>query len=146
MDSIMEKVIQKIAIVQKALAPLERSVSRHKESESYEEERFEEYRDSLIQRFEYSLDLLWKVLKSYLEEAEGIVVASPKAVFRACMAARLLGEDEVRNFLEMIDARNTTSHTYREEFANLLYKQIPVHYHLMQVLVDRMGERLKQKV
>ena len=53
------------------------------------------------------------------------------------MTARLLSEDEVRNFLEMIDARNTTSHTYREEFANLLYKQIPAHYHLMQALVDR---------
>lgn len=45
----------------------------------------------------------------------------------------------------MIDARNTTSHMYREEFATVLYKQIPAYYVLMQKLVNKMEAALKQK-
>lgn len=140
----MEKLVLKLAVVQKALATLERAVAKHRESEFFDEERFEEYRDSLIQRFEYSLDLIWKVARSYLLEVEGFSEISPKPVFRACLSAKLLNEEETKKFLEMIDARNTTSHVYKEEFATILYKQIPAHYRLMRALADRMTEKLKQ--
>jgi hypothetical protein len=34
-------------------------------------------RDASIQRFEYSFESLWKLLKAYLEQYEGIVCNSP---------------------------------------------------------------------
>jgi len=39
-------------------------------------------RDATIQRFEYTFEALWKFLKEYLKEREGIVSNSPKSCFR----------------------------------------------------------------
>ena len=39
-------------------------------------------RDATIQRFEYTFEALWKFLKEYLKEKEGIVSNSPKACFK----------------------------------------------------------------
>lgn len=139
----MEILKQKFATLQKALTTLKKSVSRHAESVTYPQERFEEYRDSLIQRFEYCTDLLWKVIKDYLAKKEGIQVASPKSVFRACYTIKLLTEEEAEAFLIMIDARNTTSHIYREEFADSLYKKIPEFYEQMQTLVNKVTTSLE---
>lgn len=55
----MEILTHKLGVVKKALVPLASSVSLYQESKNYPKERFEEYRDSLIQGFEYCNDLLW---------------------------------------------------------------------------------------
>lgn len=39
-------------------------------------------RDATIQRFEYTFEALWKFLKEYLKEKEGIICNSPKGCFR----------------------------------------------------------------
>ncbi len=39
-------------------------------------------RDATIQRFEYTFEALWKFLKEYLKEKEGIISNSPKACFK----------------------------------------------------------------
>ncbi len=138
----MEILKQKFATLQMALAKLEKSVARYEVSKTYDEERFEEYRDSLIQRFEYCTDLLWKVLKVYLEKVEGLQVASPKSVFRECYAKGILTEEGAEDFLLMVDARNTTSHVYRAEFADFLYKRIPGYYVRMRELVNKLSAQL----
>ncbi len=38
--------------------------------------------DATIQRFEYTFEALWKFLKEYLKEREGIISNSPKSCFR----------------------------------------------------------------
>ena len=45
-------------------------------------------RGSAIQRFEYSVDTLWKFLKSYLQEQHNMSfkVISPREVFRIALA------------------------------------------------------------
>ena len=35
-------------------------------------------RDSAIQRFEFTLDLSWKMIKAFLEDRKGIICVSPK--------------------------------------------------------------------
>lgn len=42
-------------------------------------------RDAAIQRFEYTFETTWKVLKVYLKEREGIIANSPKSVFREAL-------------------------------------------------------------
>lgn len=39
-------------------------------------------RDATIQRFEYTFEALWKYIKEYLKEREGIIANSPKSCFR----------------------------------------------------------------
>ena len=53
-------------------------------------------RDALIQRFEFSFELLWKCAKEYLYVEEGIDAASPKKVIRCCRELGLLDEGEKR--------------------------------------------------
>lgn len=53
------------------------------------------FRDALIQRFEFTFELIWKLLKAYLEE-EGIQnINSPKSVLKAGYANHLINEESV---------------------------------------------------
>lgn len=74
-------------------------------------------RDAAIQRFEYSFESAWKLLKGYLEVQEGIVCNSPKGCFREALAIGLLSRAEVEACLIMTDDRNLTSHPYLESLA-----------------------------
>lgn len=80
-------------------------------------------RDSAIQRFEFTLDLGWKVVKAFLEEYKGIRCASPKGCFRDAFAQNLIDYDETWNI--MVDWRNASAHTYKEEVAADLYSKLP---------------------
>lgn len=89
--------------------------------------------DSVIKRFEYSMDTFWKYLKEYLEVIEKItvVVASPKAVFRACVDSKLITQEEFETFLSMVDSRNLTSHTYNRLLAERISALIPTYFEVM---------------
>ena len=58
-------------------------------------------RDATIQRFEYTFEALWKFLKEYLKEREGIICNSPKSCFRELFFLGLLTEELSVKFLEM---------------------------------------------
>jgi nucleotidyltransferase substrate binding protein (TIGR01987 family) len=91
-------------------------------------------RDSMIQRFEYSIDLLWKYIKSYLYEKLTITpdVVSPNTIIREAGKARLISEEETKILLDMIKKRNLTSHIYQEEIAELLSGELPTFLEIMQ--------------
>jgi nucleotidyltransferase substrate binding protein (TIGR01987 family) len=76
-------------------------------------------RDTTIQRFEFTFEAVWKLLKLYLKDREGIVCNSPKSCFREAHSVGLLTEDEAVKFLEMTDDRNTTAHLYNEIMKSL---------------------------
>ena len=63
------------------------------------DERFKIVRDSVIQRFEYSVDTVWKYLKEYLQLSLGIVQTHPKPVFRECLSAKLINEEDVEKLI-----------------------------------------------
>lgn len=80
-------------------------------------------RDSAIQRFEFTLDLAWKTTKTVLEEKFGVVCASPKDCFREAYRQKLIEYDNY--WLDLVDRRNETVHTYNEEKAQEIYKELP---------------------
>ena len=80
-------------------------------------------RDSAIQRFEFTLDLGWKALKAFLEEKKGIVCNSPKECFREAYRQGIIEYDEA--WLKLVEMRNETVHTYKEEVADKLYAELP---------------------
>ena len=68
-------------------------------------------KEGVIQRFEYTWELTWKMLKDYLEHAGVILPAvTPAATIKAAVAARLIGDGE--RWMNALDARNKMSHTY----------------------------------
>ncbi len=102
-------------------------------------------RDATIQRFEYTFEALWKFLKEYLKEKEGIVSNSPKGCFKEIFSLGFLTEDETVRCLEMTDRRNDASHTYKEEVAKLIYSKTKGYYTLMEKLIDQFEDKIETK-
>ena len=70
-------------------------------------------RNGLIQRFEFTLDLSWKVMKDYLEEKGFAFKASPKDTFRLAQQGKFI--DFAQALIDGLDIRNTLSHDYNED-------------------------------
>ena len=96
-------------------------------------------RDATIQRFEYTFEALWKFLKEYLKEREGVICSSPKSCFRELFLLEMITEEETVKFLEITDDRNMTFHTYKEEVSKILYEKMSNHYILMEKLMDKIS-------
>ena len=99
-------------------------------------------RDGSIQRFEYSFESTWKMLKSYLAKQEGIICNSPKRCFRMALDTDLLLAEEVATCLLMTDDRNLTSHTYIEAVAEAIYSKLPRYASLMRKLLKQIEQQL----
>jgi nucleotidyltransferase substrate binding protein (TIGR01987 family) len=148
----MEKMREKLTVLLDALKTLKEGVElfekyeaiAHQQNTAENQKLFKSMRDSLIQRFEYSIDLFWKITKTYLEVVEKITLSinSPRGILREGVKARLLSEDEGSACMDMVEARNKTSHTYHEVMAQEVAYQIPEFYELMQ----KIAQRIKQKI
>ncbi len=102
-------------------------------------------RDAAIQRFEYTFESLWKFLKEYLKEKEGLIANSPKTCFREIFSLGFLNEEETAQCLDMTDRRNDTSHTYKEAIAQIIYGKIKEYVLLMRSIMERLGDKLEKK-
>jgi len=81
-------------------------------------------RDATIQRFEYTFEVMWKSVKIFLREREGLDCYSPKACFRELQSVRKITITDTETLLEMADMRNLTSHTYIEQVAQDIYQRV----------------------
>ena len=101
-------------------------------------------RDAAIQRFEYSFESTWKLLKGYLEMQEGIICNSPQGCFREALQAGLLSREESETCLIMTDDRNLTSHTYLEALAASIFAKLPAYLTVMQSLAKQIATRIER--
>lgn len=103
--------LQKIENYHHAMAQLEEAVA------VYSRDRGDSlYRDGLIQRFEFTVELAWKSLKEYLEDQGTVLsITSPRAVLKDAYAAGVIMDADVWD--EIIRSRNVTSHVYDEQTA-----------------------------
>ena len=85
------------------------------------------YRDGLIQRFEFTVELAWKSLREYLEDQGSVLaVVSPRAVLKEAYAAGVIQDADVWD--AVIRSRNITSHVYDDKEATLVASDIRDHY------------------
>jgi nucleotidyltransferase substrate binding protein (TIGR01987 family) len=101
----------------KAIETLQRGIIR---STSLPED--EELRDAVIQRFEYSMDLSWKLIQRYLKNAgmQDSDFRTKRDLFREAARIGLITAPE--KWFAYHEARNATSHTYNSEIANQVYQ------------------------
>ena len=69
----------------------------------------------MIQGFEFTHELAWNVLKDYLEEKGIVGIIGSKDATRLAFKNGLVDDGEA--WMEMIKARNLSSHTYNQETA-----------------------------
>jgi len=93
-------------------------------------------RAGLVQMFEFSFELAWKVLKDLLFY-EGHDVNSPREVVRKSFEVEYISEDDSEVFLDAISKRNLLTHTYEEKTAREAESLIRNQYYpLLQRVCD----------
>ena len=84
-------------------------------------DNIEYLRDASIQRFEFTIELFWKVLKKILAY-EKVETGTPRDTLSKAYQYHLIQDEEV--WLSMLDDRNNTSHAYKEKEAKLIFDHI----------------------
>ena len=96
-------------------------------------------RDGVIQRFEFTFELLWKTAKIFLEY-EGFRCVSPRSCIKEGVRRDVLLEGEV--LLDMLEDRNKTSHIYDEHTAEEIFERIKNEY--VPVIASNIGKLREQ--
>ena len=109
------------------------------ENTSAESAEYPLVRDALIQRFEFTFETFWKMVKVFLELQEGLLCASPRRCFRELFATGYTTEEETRELLRMVDLRNRTAHTYDERVAEEVVAALPAIQDLLRRVVPRLN-------
>lgn len=76
---------------------------------------------ALVQAFEIAFELAWKTQKDYLEY-NGIKVNTPRETIKESFQNDVIQDGQT--WIDMMESRNKTSHTYNLEFANKLANEI----------------------
>ena len=93
----------------------------------------------LIQIFEMSFELSWKVIKDYLE-SEGYEIISPREAIKKAFEIGLIQDGEV--WLEALVSRNTSVHTYDKSKIEALVDVVKEEYYpLLKSLKEALEER-----
>jgi nucleotidyltransferase substrate binding protein (TIGR01987 family) len=84
-------------------------------------------KEGLIQRFEYTHELAWNVMKDYAAFQGNTNVGGSRDATREAFQLNLVSDGKV--WMDMIGSRNKTSHTYNEETADEIYSKIMKEYY-----------------
>ena len=130
-----------------AIAPFERAIQRLEEGLTrYQADTGDtQVRDGLVQRFEFTYELGYKVLKRYLEYASANPEQFDQMTFQDLIRTGneqglLLGDwTDWRGFRDM---RARTSHTYNEDVAVEVVEGIPRFVEEAVYMRDRLRRRL----
>jgi len=95
---------QRFQNFQKAFAVFQRRIDEH---EIHRDE--EAYQMALVQGYEIIIELAWKVMKDYLEN-DGFDIKNGKQAIRQAFQNEMIHSGEI--WLQALDNRNVTSHTY----------------------------------
>ena len=90
----------------KAITQLEKALAQPKD---------EFIRDSVIQRFEFTFELAWKTAKKVL----GTQSVGTKIIIREMAQQGFINDTNL--WFDLLEARNLSVHTYKEELAEKVY-------------------------
>ena len=112
----------------KALTKLKEAVSIISRELHYGSEVDELLQEGLIQRFEYTHELAWNVMKDYAEYQGYTDIRGARDAIRKALQIDLVSD---RAWMKTIEDRNLSSHNYDNETAvGILNKIITVYYPL----------------
>ena len=111
---------QRFVNLEKALFQLKSGIDKHaKTSEDI-------IKEGIMQRFEFTHELAWKVLKDYLEYEGFTNITGSRTATREAFNKNLLENGDV--WMEMIESRNNTIHTYQQNILEVEFEKIVKNY------------------
>lgn len=114
-----------------AIAQLEKGM---RETETHPDSEL--MRDGVIQRFEYTMDLAWKMMQRYLKsiQVDESVIRSKNDLFRESARIKIIADAET--WIGHYAARNETSHDYDTEKADLVYQRVKLFLPDVKALLE----------
>lgn len=114
---------QRFSNFKKALAQLTDAVELHDETAEAL------IKEGILQRFEFTHELAWKVMKDFLEYEGHQNITGSRSASRQAFSLGLL-EGDAQVWMDMIHSRNRTVHTYDQailenEFEKVRYRYTP---------------------
>lgn len=100
-------------------------------------------KDGIIQRYEFTHELAWKVMKDYAEYQGYTEVGGSRDASRLAFQMSLI--TDIDDWLEMIRYRNLTSHTYSEETADEAIRLITERFYPLFLAFYEKGLQLIHK-
>ena len=111
------KLHQSFINLEKALLRLEEALSEDQQNSLIV--------DGTIQRFEFTIEIYWKMLKRLLQ-SEGIETKTPRETLKEAYQVGWFTNEKA--WLQMLKDRNETSHVYDEEMARRILQNIITYY------------------
>lgn len=122
----------------KAFTLLEKAVIQYNEKGLSDLEE-----QGLIQRFEFTHELAWNVLRDYFEYQGNNSIAGSRDATREAFNFGLIADGE--GWMEMIISRNIFSHTYNDETAKEIVRSITqTYYYLFVSFREKMSVLMNQ--
>lgn len=133
--------VQRFSNYRKALRRLDEAIEIVSRKADWAESIDDLLQEGLIQRFEYTHELAWKVMKDYAEYQGYTDVRGSRDAFRKALEMGLIQD---RRWMESIEDRNLTSHNYDDETAQEINRRIMLLYHpLFRTFEEEMLSNLK---
>jgi nucleotidyltransferase substrate binding protein (TIGR01987 family) len=95
--------------------------------------------NAVIQRFEFTFENSWKSIKQTLR-IKGIDCLTPRDCIKESFRNGWLKNEEI--FLELLECRNLTSHTYRFETAVRVYDSVKKNAFVFDELLSELENNL----
>ena len=130
--------LQRFSNFRKAFNQLDSAVQLSEERELSDLEK-----QGLIQAFEYTYELSWNMIRDYFRWQGNTGITGSRDAIREAFANGLIEDGD--GWMRMLQDRNRTSHTYNEETAQEILKNILQVYHpLFVALQTRMDEEARK--
>ena len=127
---------QRFSNYKKALQQLGEAVALSEERELSDLEK-----QGMIQAFEYTHELAWTTLKDFLEYKGQRDIYGSKDASRKAFQLGIIEDGE--GWMDMIQSRNKTSHTYNKETAEEIVAAVTTGYYKLFInLAKKLGEQL----
>lgn len=97
----------------------------------------------LIQAFEYTYELAWNTLKDYFEAQGETGIHGSRDAIRLAFRRGLIEKGET--WMNMIEARTLTTHTYNEEVAKAIAQAIIQNYYPEFVKLHALLQTLQER-
>ncbi|WP_086540163.1 nucleotidyltransferase substrate binding protein [Algoriphagus antarcticus] len=98
----------------------------------------------IIQFFEMSFELAWNMVKDYLEEQGFVDIKSPRSALKKAFEMGML--ENGHDWMDLLQDRNLTAHTYDEQKATDMEQLISNKYFpLLNALRNSFKQKLDEK-
>jgi len=129
---------QRFSNYKKALATLKSAIELAKTRTLTDLEK-----QGMIQGFEFTFEMAWNVMKDYLEEQGISGIIGSKGAVRHAFNKDLIEDGQA--WMDMIEGRNLSTHSYDEETAEKLLKKIINSFYGQFTLFEEKMNVLEQK-